>query len=137
MTTLKKRIIDDRGLGYDLSVEEDSRDSYYLRLRNNRGMVGCAQYNRNPQKREIIEVDIDIFEGYRHHKLGTQLLSLLIEHARNKRVPKLYGSIIQKHIDETPGLVEWYERMGFQKCSPYPGHVPSAVVYIVMDLAEQ
>lgn len=133
---MKKRMMDDRSLAFALSVEEDSKDSYCLQLQNNKGIVGHARYDHNPLDRKVIQVDINITGDYRYHTLGTQLLRLLVQHARDRHVLKLYGSIVQKDIDETPGLVEWYESMGFQRCNPYPGRIPNAVVHIVMDLTE-
>ena len=74
-------------------------------------------------------------KNYRHQGLGTKLLSLLIEHAQEKKVQRIYGSVMQDDIAKTPGLVEWYERHGFQGCDPYQGCIANAAVWIFMDLA--
>jgi ribosomal protein S18 acetylase RimI-like enzyme len=73
-------------------------------------------------------------KNYRHQGLGTKLLSLLIEHATERKVQRLYGSVMKADIDKTPRLVEWYEKHGFQRCSSYPGCIAGAAAYIFIDL---
>jgi len=79
----------------------------------------------------------EIYRGnktYRRQGLGTKLLNLLIEHATERKVQRLYGSVMKVDIDKTPRLVEWYEKHGFQRCSSYQGCVPGAAAYIFVDL---
>lgn len=71
---------------------------------------------------------------YRHQGLGTKLLNLLIEHATERKVQCLYGSVMKADIDKAPRLVEWYEDHGFQRCSSYPGCIAGAAAYIFIDL---
>jgi len=73
-------------------------------------------------------------KNYRHQGLGTKLLDLLIEHAKERMMQRLYGSIMKKDIDKTPGLVGWYEWLGFQRCDPYQGCIANAEVWIFIDL---
>lgn len=73
-------------------------------------------------------------KNYRSRGLGTKLLNLLIEHAKERKVQRLYGSVMNDDIDKTPGLVEWYEWLGFQRCDQYQGCIPNAEVWIFMDL---
>jgi len=73
-------------------------------------------------------------KNYRHRGLGTKLLNLLIEHAKERKVQCLYGSVMKDDIAKTPGLVGWYERLGFERCGPYQGCIPNAEVWIFMDL---
>lgn len=73
-------------------------------------------------------------KDYRHRGLGTKLLNLLIEHAKERKVHRLYGSVMQDDIEKTPRLVEWYERHGFQRCSQYQGCIANTAVWIFMDL---
>jgi len=74
------------------------------------------------------------FKNYRHQGLGTKLLTLLIEHAREKNVQRIYGNVMKDDIGKTPGLIEWYERHGFQRCGPYQGCIANAAVWLLMDL---
>ena len=73
-------------------------------------------------------------KNYRHRELGTRLLNLLIEHAKYRNVRRIYGSIMKDDIAGTPGLIEWYERHGFQRCGPYSGCIGNAAAWIFMDL---
>lgn len=72
--------------------------------------------------------------NYRHRGVGTKLLNLLIEHAKEKNMQRIYGSVMKHDIAKTPGLAEWYERHGFQRCDPYQGCIANAAVWIFMDL---
>ena len=73
-------------------------------------------------------------KNYRRQGLGTKLLDLSIEHAKERNVQCIYGSVMQDDIARTPGLVEWYERYGFQRCGPYSGCIRNAAAWIYMDL---
>jgi ribosomal protein S18 acetylase RimI-like enzyme len=71
---------------------------------------------------------------YRHQGLGTKLLNLLIEHTIERKVQRLYGSVVKADIDKTPRLIQWYEKHGFQRCISYPGCIADAAAYIFIDL---
>lgn len=51
---------------------------------------------------------------YRRRGLGTELLKLVIEIAREKNVACIQGIVTRQGIAENPKLLEWYEEHGFE-----------------------
>jgi len=72
--------------------------------------------------------------NFRGRGLGTKLLKLFIDCARDRGLKRIYGSIMEKDISKTPHLIDWYKKYGFRECEPYKGHVPGAKIYICLEL---
>jgi GNAT superfamily N-acetyltransferase len=92
--------------------------------------MGAGQLKKNITVTEIKRDN----KNYRHQGLGTKLLQLLIEHAKERKVKRLYGSVMKDDIAKILGLVGWYEWLGFQKRGPYQGCIANAEVWIFVDL---
>ncbi|MEG4531048.1 GNAT family N-acetyltransferase [Microcoleus sp. D2_18a_D3] len=71
---------------------------------------------------------------YRQKGLGTHLLQFAIAIARQRGVRRIYGSLIQKDINNNPNLVKWYKKHGFQILPPSAENIDTAVCGISMDL---
>lgn len=71
---------------------------------------------------------------FRNKKIGTELTRTMLEAAKNKQIKRIYGSIVQKDIDESPHLLDWYEKMGFRICEPDDDCLGNAVKKIEMVL---
>ncbi len=154
---MKKFITDRYGQKYGILVMENSNDFFIAELRHKGEWVGtvkCTFYLSDVMVLEDIEIRNDsdppesmveqVLRGasslngetknYRQRGLGTALLELAINVAKKKRLKYIYGSVVQKDIDRTPNLVEWYERHGFKKSSPYYNCIPSVAEYICIEL---
>ena len=59
-------------------------------------------------------------ENYRQRGLGTLLLTNVIEHARKLGAVSLRGEVFQADVENNPGLLNWYERHGFNQSAPQP-----------------
>lgn len=148
-----KQFISDRySQRYQLIINEDSDDCFSAELKRKGERIGKVKARFNLPDSMVIE-DIEIrndFDqsdsvmmsiiqpvermNYRRKGLGTALLGLAIESGRRHRVKRIYGSIVQKDIDKTPGLVEFYEKQGFKRVKQYTGCLANALVCIRMDL---
>lgn len=73
-------------------------------------------------------------KNYRRKGLGTELLKLLLDLARENRVKQVRGSIVKLDTIRTLNLIEWYEKRGFRKGPPYPGCIKTAIAWIYLDL---
>jgi hypothetical protein len=148
-----KQFISDRyGQRYRLIIHEDSDDCFSAELRRKGERIGKVEARFNLPDSMVIE-DIEIrndFDqsdsmimsimqpvermNYRRKGLGTALLGLAIESGGRHRVKWIYGSIVQKDISKTPGLLEFYEKRGFKRVNQYPDCLANALVCIGMEL---
>ena len=71
---------------------------------------------------------------YRRRGLGTHLLQLAIKKARQRGIKRIYGSLIQKDINNNPNLVKWYKKHGFEIVPPSQENIENAVLGISLDL---
>lgn len=72
-------------------------------------------------------------KNYRGKGLGTELLKLAIDYAREKRVKFICGSVTKEDNSKTRFILEWYERHG-AKVVRYQGHNPDPVASICWEL---
>jgi len=61
--------------------------------------------------------------SYRQQGLGTALLGSVIGHAQTLGAFSLQGEVFQADLENTPGLLNWYERKGFVPSSPRPEQI--------------
>jgi GNAT superfamily N-acetyltransferase len=52
-------------------------------------------------------------KNYRRRGIGSQLLPLVISHARAIDARRITGVIASRDLEEFPALLAWYERFGF------------------------
>ena len=55
---------------------------------------------------------------FRHRGIGSRLINRIISEAAAAGVREVWGSVTQSDIDQTPFLLQWYERMGFVVSEP-------------------
>jgi len=149
---MKRFICDRYGQEYQLVVHEDSDDFFSAELRYRGEWIGKIECKFDLPDIMVVE-DLEIRNdsdsepafhrmraksnpiNYRGRGLGTALLGLAVTSAKGKGVKHIYGSIVQKDINKTPNIVEFYERRGFKKVAHYPGCLANAVAYICMVLS--
>ena len=73
-------------------------------------------------------------EKLKHRGIGSQLLDMLITKARSEGIAVIYGSVTQDDIENTPYLLDWYQRHGFVLTEPDQECNPSAKKKIVLTL---
>lgn len=116
----------------DLFITDGSVDTLELLARDSSNLIIDANdpcrfsLSQSAQKQKGID--------YRHHGLGSELLKFVIEQARNLGIRHIYGSIVQRDIDQTPNLLEWYQRHGFVLCQDSPRGLANAVAHVHLDL---
>ena len=71
---------------------------------------------------------------YRRRGLGTHLLEFAIKKARQRGIKRIYGSLTQEDINNTPNLVKWYKKHGFEILPPSQEKIENAVFGISLDL---
>lgn len=76
---------------------------------------------------------------YRRRGLGTELLRLVIEKAREEEVARIQGFVTNQGLAENPKLLEWYRRYGFEIIPiDSPGtEKTDKVAWIQMDLEKR
>ena len=58
------------------------------------------------------------FKSFRECGLGSRLILMLVEHCRDQGFNEIYGSVVQSDLDETPRLLSWYRKFGFEALPP-------------------
>lgn len=155
---MKTFVTDNHGRRYQIKILENSDHFFIVEVRHQGEYVGIAKCALSlPDTMELSDIKIrddsdppeNIIDhmmksipsskrdakSYRHIGLGTALLKLVVDHAREKQVKRVFGSIVKKDIDRTPDLIAWYEKRGFRRCNPYPSCVAEAVAWICLDLS--
>ena len=72
--------------------------------------------------------------NFRGTGLGTKLLKLFMDCARNRGLKRVYCSIMERDISRRPYLLDWYKKYGFKECEPYEYHVPGAKMCLCLEL---
>ena len=72
--------------------------------------------------------------NYRNRGLGSALLKLMTNLARDNRIKTVFGSIVKKDILRNPRLVRWYMNRGFNITNQFKGCIPDAVTHIRFEL---
>jgi GNAT superfamily N-acetyltransferase len=157
-----KRFIRDRdGEKYSLKAVKHPDGTIHLELTYRGDWVGLVKWTLHPPDIMVVE-DICIrddsephipgesivehsikqarlkgeIKNYRRRGLGTELLKLLLDLARENKVKQVRGSIIKLDAIKTPNLIEWYEKRGFRRGPSYPGCIgkDKAIAWIYLDL---
>jgi GNAT superfamily N-acetyltransferase len=155
---MRRYVKDSYGQKYQIRVLEDSNDFFHVELRQGGQYVGEAKcLVRVPDTMELTDIRIrddsdppestierimkiaaeskSNMKSYRRRGIGTALLQLVIDHVRERQLSRICGSIVEKDIERTPNLIEWYEKRGFKKGGPYPGCINKAVAWIQLELS--
>lgn len=149
---MRKYILDRYGKRYQLIIHEDSNNFFSAELKRKGEWIGKIEARFNLPDIMVIE-DIEIrndfnrqesfikfkiqpskMKCYRHKHLGIKLLNLAIGNGKEKNVKQICGSIVQKDINKTPNLVNFYKKSGFKEVQRYPDCLANAVVYVCLDL---
>jgi len=96
--------------------------------RKNRPVSSGYQVDIRPYDRHKISGQMDM--DYRNRGLGSALLELLKNLARERRIGTVYGSIVRKDLMRNRGLVRWYRDRGFNVTGPFEGCIKEAEAYI-------
>lgn len=72
--------------------------------------------------------------NFRGRGIGTELLMKVVQEAQKAGIVEIYGSVVQEDLDSFPGLLDWYERFGFDVLEPDTECVGRAVKKVVLNL---
>ena len=72
-----------------------------------------------------------VTESFRGKGYGTKMLAHVLVWCREMGFSQAYGSIVQQDLDETPALLEWYQRHGFEILPPDDRCLRTAVWMVV------
>lgn len=70
-------------------------------------------------------------ESFRGRRIGTTMLEHFLGWCREMKFHESFGSIVQQDLDESPWLLEWYRRHGFEVCPPDDRCLRNAVCMVV------
>jgi len=148
-------ITDDKGQNYGVQTYDNPDGSFDLRIKYESQDAGetvssmrqkgdmvleyiCIRNDNDPdnsRSRTFLSRSSGTAIDFRDMGLGTKLLKLYIDCARNRGLKRLYCSIMERHILNKPYLVDWYKKYGFKECEPYPHHVPGAKICLCLELS--
>lgn len=108
----------DNGKGQSFTRTETTDGVYsIITLVDKKGLAAHAFLKwRQPEALDIRDLHVE--KKYRGSGLGTMLLDRIMSWAGTSGVTKIWGGIVQKDIDESPFLLEWYQRHGFTVEAP-------------------
>jgi hypothetical protein len=69
--------------------------------------------------------------NYRKRGIGTLLLKSLLTWCRKNGVSEVFGTVVQKDLVNTPVLLGWYARHGFEICPPDGRCIGNAIHLVV------
>ncbi len=69
--------------------------------------------------------------SFRGRRIGTKMLKCFLDWCRANGKIEVYGTVVQSDLDETPGLLGWYQRHGFEVHPPDDRCLRNAVCMIV------
>lgn len=69
--------------------------------------------------------------SFRGHGIGTSMVEHFLDWCRTNGKNEAYGTVVQKDLDETPGLLDWYQRHGFEIRTPDDRCLGNAVCMVV------
>mgnify|MGYP003594424609 CR=1 FL=1 len=70
----------------------------------------------------------------RGHGIGKCLLDEFLKTAREEAISEVWGSVTQDDIQQTPYLLDWYQRLGFTISEPDGECIETAAKKIVLKL---
>jgi GNAT superfamily N-acetyltransferase len=118
---------------YEVRVREDSATSLYVELGLRGRCVGMAECtSRSRYEWEFSHVEIE--PPFRRKGLATKLVKMVTDRLRKRGVRRLYGSVMPDALAGFPGIVQWYEGLGFKRGEAYPHCIAGAAAYIRLDL---
>jgi GNAT superfamily N-acetyltransferase len=106
-------ITDNRERKYWLLVLADDNGPYRLQLVYRGKCVGYANLVWDLPI-ELTFGDLFIVPSHRKRGLGTAFLREVIALAQQRGVEVIRGFAVQKDVQETPNLLAWYQRHGFE-----------------------
>jgi GNAT superfamily N-acetyltransferase len=62
--------------------------------------------------------------SFRGQGIGSKLLTEFLTICRRRGVTQVIGAVVQRDMDATPGLLNWYALHGFQKRAPSESPLP-------------
>jgi hypothetical protein len=74
------------------------------------------------------------YTNYRNKGLGSALLRWLSTHVQTYGAQALMGDIYQQDIENTPHLLQWYQKQGFAVQPPRPNMGPDVIAQIYKPL---
>lgn len=112
----RRTVNDGKGRSY---TSTETTDGVYsvITLVDNEGLAAHAFLKwRQPEALDIRDLHVE--KKHRGNGLGTILLDRIVLLAGTSGVAKIWGGIVQKDMDESPFLLEWYQRHGFSVEAP-------------------
>lgn len=88
-----------------ITPANDPANLYTTKLHNTKLYSTSLRRNRRVYRTRPI--------NYRSRGLGSALLQCLIDHARAKGAQYLYGDVFRQDVENTPNLLQWYQKHGF------------------------
>jgi hypothetical protein len=74
------------------------------------------------------------YTNYRNKGLGSALLTWLSLHVQAQGAQALTGDVYQQDIENTPHLLDWYQKQGFAIQPPRPNMGPDVIAQIYKPL---
>ncbi len=71
---------------------------------------------------------------YKGQGIGRRLLDAFVKTAQEEGISEVWGSVTQEDIQQTPYLLDWYQRLGFTISDPDEECVHTAAKKIVLKL---
>ncbi len=71
--------------------------------------------------------------NYRQRGVGTKMLESLLVWCRENQISQVYGSVVQRDLDITPTLLDWYAWHGFVIRQPDSRCIGNAIHLIVWE----
>ncbi len=72
-----------------------------------------------------------VVESFRGRGIGNLMLKHFLAWCREMNMSEVYGSVVQMDMDETPWLLDWYIRHGFEVRAPDDRCLGNAVHMVV------
>ena len=69
--------------------------------------------------------------NYRQRGVGTKMLKSFLAWCRENQITQVFGSGVQRDLDTTPTLLDWYARHGFDIRQPDSRCIGNAVNLVV------
>jgi hypothetical protein len=76
-------------------------------------------------------------KNFREQGLGSKILELLVELARENNIKTVCGSIVAKDLKKNGDLIKWYEKRGFIQGLGYEGCIGNADTWVYFNVERQ
>ena len=81
-------------------------------------------------RKDALLSDVWVSESWRCRGVGAGLLNAFLLEAKHLGALLVHGSIVQMDLDRTPGLLAWYEKLGFAAVPVTSDEIGPAVVRV-------